>query len=737
MPKFITKKFFFVFVSLCVMLSIIYGFYEKNFYHEIQIILSNDRNATQNELQLFFILNRKNDDFSEKFSLSKKVKFTSKESTEVNFTLESLRLKNRIKALRLDLGNEKDIEYTIHAFLVNGENFLDSNFQLHDAVIESKNKEQITIRTMGSDPYLYVIVTDEIKPKFNFICLFYIFTYFVLTPFLSGLIYCYVLRKISIRYIFVSLPILTYFIICSITNNYQLLGLFTLELMFFIVAIDSLYNHSVWIKRLLFVFVSLIFGIQAASIANTGDLLIVLTLENIGEYKDVGPKVVRLSFAIVMFFVIFSFLFPKNKIFEIRKFQRLIILTILLVLIVLLNYFNIRSPFFNAINTFLNYAQFQMISSDLGEKEKQKIIYGKDIIVNDVSIDDAYRLDGKNIIVIFTEGFSANLLGINNGIKDLTPNIDKLVSKSLNLENYYNHTAATFRGIRGQLTSSYQLVGGYTNDNSGIGELSEQELKERYSDTVIGIPQILRENNYHSYFVVSHKTNHNLVYMLKTLFFDNVFGSNDYKKLHEDRELTDQELFDFVNELIESKTLQEPYILGVYNEGTHLGLDSPDVKYKNGENILLNTVANYDNAVSKLINRFYDDKYASNNVLIITADHATFPSTLYKQTIDGNALYFVNKVPFIVYTYGIKPNVIDVHGMNSLSFAPTILHMLGITNGQNYFLGCSVFDKKCKSEFKCVTNIGSEIYKTDNAEIKRSEDKLLEIKIKKFYNLSN
>jgi phosphoglycerol transferase MdoB-like AlkP superfamily enzyme len=152
---------------------------------------------------------------------------------------------------------------------------------------------------------------------------------------------------------------------------------------------------------------------------------------------------------------------------------------------------------------------------------------------------------------------------------------------------------------------------------------------------------------------------------------------------------------------------------------------------------LLNTVANYDNAVSKLINRFYDDKYASNNVLIITADHATFPSTLYKQTIDGNALYFVNKVPFIVYTYGIKPNVIDVHGMNSLSFAPTILHMLGITNGQNYFLGCSVFDKKCKSEFKCVTNIGSETYKTDNAEIKRSEDKLLEIKIKKFYNLSN
>lgn len=92
---------------------------------------------------------------------------------------------------------------------------------------------------------------------------------------------------------------------------------------------------------------------------------------------------------------------------------------------------------------------------------------------------------------------------------------------------------------------------------------------------------------------------------------------------------------------------------------------------------------------------------------------------------------------FYVYTHGIKHQVIDVNGMNSLSFAPTVLHMMDITEGKNYFLGCSVFDQKCRSDFKYVTNIGSETFETKDSVITVSKDKILEKKILNFYNLSN
>jgi hypothetical protein len=66
-----------------------------------------------------------------------------------------------------------------------------------------------------------------------------------------------------------------------------------------------------------------------------------------------------------------------------------------------------------------------------------------------------------NIIIIFTEGFSAEVLDVYNNLDlNLTPNLNKLYERSLVFNNYYNHTAATYRGLRGQMISGYQFLDG-------------------------------------------------------------------------------------------------------------------------------------------------------------------------------------------------------------------------------------------------------------------------------------
>ena len=48
--------------------------------------------------------------------------------------------------------------------------------------------------------------------------------------------------------------------------------------------------------------------------------------------------------------------------------------------------------------------------------------------------------------------------------------------------------------------------------------------------------------------------------------------------------------------------------------------------------------------------------------------------------------------------------------MNSLSTASTILDILSITNGENRFLGMSIFDKHKRPKTSYITAIGSQYF---------------------------
>lgn len=168
-------------------------------------------------------------------------------------------------------------------------------------------------------------------------------------------------------------------------------------------------------------------------------------------------------------------------------------------------------------------------------------------------IENNYSFKGRNVIVIFAEGFSSEIMGnAKPRAFSVTPNLDKLSTEALSFKNYYNHTAATFRGLRGQLTSGYQFRDGLTDAGTGIAQLSKAEINNIYLHRQTSLPDILKEYGYKSYFIASTEKNSPLNTMLKTLNFDKVLGMGDFIGYQRDR-MTDKQTFNALQYFLRSQ----------------------------------------------------------------------------------------------------------------------------------------------------------------------------------------
>jgi phosphoglycerol transferase MdoB-like AlkP superfamily enzyme len=316
-----------------------------------------------------------------------------------------------------------------------------------------------------------------------------------------------------------------------------------------------------------------------------------------------------------------------------------------------------------------------------------------------------------NVIVIFTEGMSARLVGAYGGAHPgLTPSIDRLAGMSMRVTDYFNHTAATYRGLMGQLSSGFSLAGGggKTGWETGDNKASLRRIRRRT------LPMILREHGYQSYFFSPHAASRPFTSMLDTLGFDRVFtfesigrgllGGDFQTRIH-GTDLDDQSLFQGVLAFLRRRHQAhagKPFFIAVYNIGTHafIGVEDHDVRYRDGSNRILNKFHNYDYAVGQFVHGLLDGPYAGNTILVFTADHATYPGTEYRQ-VAGKDLrpYFVDRIPLLIHDpFHRLPATFDAQARTSLDLAPTLLQLLDLPTARNSFLGNSLFAPRSFAE---------------------------------------
>ena len=480
-----------------------------------------------------------------------------------------------------------------------------------------------------------------------------------------------------------------------------------------------------------------ILGVQAASLFSSGQYLMPLALSNAAEVESLGIGEVIKVFSIFILFVIVSFVtMPSGALVGRIKYYKFSFFCIVLLLV---------CSFISTGPVYAFYETAKLYYLQQTFKPSEKIgDAGKSFLKTSVFItplQNNNNFKGRNVIVIFAEGFSSEIIGNSKMAHfPITPNLDKLSTEALSFKNYYNHTAATFRGLRGQLTSGYQFRDGLTDAGTGIAQLSNVEINNIYLHRQTSLPDILKEYGYKSYFIASTEKNSPLNTMLKTLNFDKVLGMGDFIGYQRDR-MTDKQTFNALQYFLRSQeNKNERFFIGVYPSGTHHGQDSPNEKYFDGSNPLYNKFYNYDFQLGKFVDFFRRSSFYGNMLLIITSDHSTFPSTEYKKSFNSDSRYFVDKIPFLIIGKNITPEVLDAGGENSLSFAPTILHMLGIQYSMNYFLGCSLLDKTCTSPFSHLSAIGSDYFnigKENHVELiqNNSVNELIKL-AERFYNIS-
>nr|WP_090963509.1 LTA synthase family protein [Pantoea varia] len=362
-----------------------------------------------------------------------------------------------------------------------------------------------------------------------------------------------------------------------------------------------------------------------------------------------------------------------------------------------------RSPLLSIVTTMHNYIVMNRKLDAMKENSSER-----ERIYNEFKHYTIYQPDEKNeelvnktsrkpnVVVFFVEGMSANIIDYYGGkYKDLTPNIDQLADSSLVFKNYYNHTAATFRGLRGQLTSTYQYIGGTDASAKGLDQLSSEQVVLHTLNKLTTLPNILRDEGYNTYFISPHYQGANLNTMLSSLGFDRVYTRADDTQFKGSatEPLSDKALIDFL--IKKTKSNKAPFFIGLYNFGTHLTMNSPDIKYKDGRSIVLNRFHNLDAQVGRYIKYLKESGMSKDTIFVLTSDHASFPAPEFTSVINTKNNYFNDKIPLIIFREGFHHQVIDAKGKNSVNFAPTLLNILNIAKAKNYFMGCSLLDRNC------------------------------------------
>ena len=276
-----------------------------------------------------------------------------------------------------------------------------------------------------------------------------------------------------------------------------------------------------------------------------------------------------------------------------------------------------------------------------------------------------------NVVIIFTEGLSQNIV---EDERNIMPNVAEMEKKSLFFENYFNHTFPTYKGLIGQLYSGYQLMNFDEN-------------------TLVSLEEAFRKAGYHTSFINTEPRNLNFAGYLESLGFDEIVTNMDMKGEGLGESLTDKQAYEVLfNKMSSEHSTGQPFMTGIYTFGTHVSFDSPDEKFGDGSDRLLNRFHNVDYQFGTFMEKFNQSDMVNDTIVIFTADHCTYADADFTHAFpDYNRIHpECDVMPLLFYYKGIEPETINVNGRNSLDFTPTVIDYLDMFIG-NYFLGFSLF----------------------------------------------
>lgn len=415
----------------------------------------------------------------------------------------------------------------------------------------------------------------------------------------------------------------------------------------------------------------LIIGIEIIVYRFSGNYVSLIMVTNLESIQGISGKTILYLLYIIPFIVALCIPTPKIEGRFYKSFSKCGLVCVLLFTeFVVWNSGGNASPIENSILLFRNiYARQEMYNkiaqsgnSDFGMLDS---MFYKETIGDYISFP--LQKQNPDVVLIFTEGLSQNII---DDERKIMPNVRMYEDRSFNFINYYNHTAATYRGLIGQLYSGHQ----YNNNDE---------------NTLISLQKIMHDNGYQTTLINTEPNNQDFTNYLKTFDFDRIVTSNNT-----DTWLRDDEAYELLgNEVKECYENSKPDFIVIYTFGTHATFDESNFKYGDGKNGLLNRFANADYYFGEFMRNFENNEKYNDLVVVFTTDHCTYEDEDFIRTFEPSYTredYFCDQIPLFIWNNKIEAQEINAEGRNSLCFAPTLLDFLDI-DGDNYFLGDSLF----------------------------------------------
>lgn len=519
------------------------------------------------------------------------------------------------------------------------------------------------------------------------------------------------IKSVSVAFLFIIISNIFF----VINNKYRLIGIV------FFCIITTIYNFAILT--------------QTISLLTTDGYIPDVAFDNMNNISIVWNYIYTLFIILYIFCLLpvcmYFYKYITMPITKITKRNSAIIVCVCICLLVIFNLNTINPD--KIITPFEAFAEVAVHRYD-HKKEMEKFMafnseYGF-IKQETYSSNQVFNQTNEkpNIIILLPDGVPARL--INGYIEiwaekenvdktttfpNLTPNIDSFMNdeNTLIVDNYFNHTAATYPGLFGTLTSlhPYERI-----SPKYIRQIIDNETQR---PNVSSLPGLLSYNGYKNFFIDANREEKLVTYMMNDIMkgFEYVYNNDNKKDILPYYQETDKktshflekDVFETIRILLEQD--DGPKSIMAYFLGTHLNFNPKNRKdgvvYGDGSNVFFNALHDFDYHFGKFMEWFHNSKYKDNTIIVLTTDHTHFPDKEYINVISNNTgvvskdfkPIFHDKICFLIYSKMIKlPKYIDANWTTSLDFTPTILHILGYKHYVNAFLGDSIFSERSTEE---------------------------------------
>ncbi|MCA1060799.1 LTA synthase family protein [Rossellomorea aquimaris] len=443
-----------------------------------------------------------------------------------------------------------------------------------------------------------------------------------------------------------------------------------------------------------------------------GTPLSFFSLLQTSNLSGLGPSIIELiEWKDVLFIadIIILFFSHKNKALSVKRPQIPLFLAFLLLGMVLLTFKPLKNHYVDGIpysqifkiydryEFMLKYnpLQYSIIDIYLTQKNNRKINLSKEereSIESWYNKKDKIREDmknpldqyngiakGKNVLLLQVESLENWVLNKKVNGKDITPNLNRLLSNSIYASNFYPQT-------NGGRSSDAEFV-----VNTSLFPVKEGSTFFRFPGNHYStLPSLLKEEGYSTFAFHGDEGS----YWNRNEAYSHM-GIDDYQAIEKFKSgekigmgLSDEEFFhqtvDFLNSakkpfysMLITLTSHTPFIIPEKYRGLEFENKYSETSLAN----YLQSIHYTDMAIGKLINDLKTRDMLADTLIVIYGDHAGFENSYKKQMMKENptveGIDKEGRVPFIVY----NPEIVSTeltYAVGQVDVFPTIAYMMGV-----------------------------------------------------------